>query len=646
MSLRSVFSFAGRTQTVYGEEMVSGQSRGNETALIGRMIGRCVVILAAGVALGTLLLTLSYMLPVNTENRDISYEILDKEGWYPRTSTVSSEDGFFLSFYPDVLDNSSDKIMLTIAMDSSAGNPLVRAMESFSEYAGSYSYYWHGYVAILRPLLLLFDFSEVRMLNGACQLLIMILLAWLVGRQKGIGYVLALMTSYILLSPRTLSMGLQYSWVFYIAYGGTLVLLYKREFFAQKQRIFYFFLITGMLTSYLDLLTYPLFTWGIPLLWWIMAQEEERRATEWVKDVILTGFAWIAGYAGMWAAKWITATAVLRRNIIKAAVEEVFLRSGASKTGLDNPAARWNAIYVNWRHYAYKIYMILLVGWLLWWAFCSLRKKWNKSSKSYAFFLIGLSGPVWYFVLSNHTMIHHLFTYRIFGVSILAFLALILESAGTFREAPELSGRGRAALLGLFGVSAALAYLCSLCAKEGPTVTNCGGPSPQVQVEQIMEMEVMFPCNTVITEMDLNLESKSTEGQYEVRLWRGDKLKYQDTLYLSDCSPDSLQRISPWWRLRRGETYRITVEPVGTDVPVFVGLEEEGKDILPEFGEVSVDGVETGRQMMMGVRYMNRHHVPAEVQIFIVLSWIGIFMAACCTLCGTKKLWNKKREWK
>lgn len=646
MSLRSVYSFAERTWAVYGEKMVSGQSRGSEAALIGRMIGRCVVILAAGAALGTLLLTFSYMLPVNTENRDISYEILDKEGWYPRTSTVSSEDGFFLSFYPDVLDNSSDKIMLTIAMDSSAGNPLVRAMESFSEYAGSYSYYWHGYVAILRPLLLLFDFSEIRMLNGACQLLIIILLAWLAGGQKGMGYVFALMTSYILLSPRTLSMGLQYSWVFYIAYGGTLVLLYKRKFFAQKQRIFYFFLITGMLTSYLDLLTYPLFTWGIPLLWWIMMQEEERKAAEWVKDVILTGFTWIAGYAGMWGVKWIAATAVLRRNIIKAAVEEVFLRSGASKIGIDNPAARWNAIYVNWRHYAYKIYMILLVGWLLWWVFRSLRKKWNKSGKSYAFFLIGLSGPVWYFVLSNHTMIHHLFTYRIFGVSILAFLALILESAGTFREAPGLSGRGKAALLGFFVVSVALAYLCSLCAKEGDTVTNCGGPCPQAPVEQIVEMEVMFPCNTIITEMDLNLASEGTEGQYEVRLWKGGKLKYQDTLYLSDCSQDSLQRFSPWWRLRSGETYRITVEPVGTDEPVFVGLDDEEKGILPEIGEVSVDGVETGRQMMMGVRYMNRNHVPAEVQIFIVLSWTGIFMAAGYTLWGTKYLRNKKRDWK
>lgn len=221
--------------------MVGGQREGGITALIGKMAGKCVIMLAAGILLGTLLLTLVYMLPVNTENRDVSYSILDEEGWYPRTYTVSSGDEYFLSFYPDVLDNSSDKIMLTIAMDSSAGNPLVRAMESYSEYAGSYSYYWHGYVAILRPLLFFFDFSEIRILNSACQMFIIILLGWLIGREKGVRYVLALITSYILLHPRTVSMGLQYSWIFYIAYGGTLLLLWKRRFFAEKQRAICFF---------------------------------------------------------------------------------------------------------------------------------------------------------------------------------------------------------------------------------------------------------------------------------------------------------------------------------------------------------------------------------------------------------------------
>lgn len=626
-----------------GEEMENRQGKGSITALIRKNTARYAIILVSGIVLGILLLTLAYMVPVNTENRDVSYAVLEGEGWYPRTSTVSSADGYFLSFYPDVLDNSSDKIMLTIAMDTSGGNPLVRAMESFSDYAGSYSYYWHGYVAILRPLLFFFDFSELRILNSACQILIILLLGWLIGREKGKRYVLALATSYILMNPRTVSMGLQYSWIFYIAYGGSLVLLSKRGFFEQKQRIFCFFMIEGMLTSYLDLLTCPLLTWGIPLLWWIMMQRQEKGAAEWIKTVILSGCVWIAGYAGMWAAKWAAATIILRRNVVRTAIEEVFLRSGAGETGMDNLTARWNAIYVNWRHYAYKVYIVVLAGWLLWWIFRSLRKKWNKGSKRYAIFLIGMSSPVWYVVLSNHTMIHHLFTYRIFGVSILAFMALVLESEGESGENRKLSGRESAAIAGLFGVFALLSYFCSLWVKEGPSVTNCGGDYQVLQTDRQVEMEVTFPSDTIIADMDLGLQSESVQGQYEVKLWEEDKLKARNILYLKDCSPGNLQRFSPWWNLKGGRTYRITVESVGTDAPVQVWVEETEDMFLPGFEKVSVDAVEKEGQMMIGLRYMDRHHVPGEVRLFITLSWMGIFMAAACTLYGTKVLRNRKR---
>lgn len=623
--------------------MVDGKNEGSAAALIRKNTAKYVIILVAGILLGMLLLTLAYMLPVNMENRDASYAVLDAEGWYPRTSTVASEDGYFLSFYPDVLDNSSDRIMLTIAMDSSDGNPLVRAMESFSDYAESYSYYWHGYVAILRPLLFLFDFSEIRLLNSACQILIILLTGWLIGREKGIGYVLAFATSYILMNPRTVSMGLQYSWVFYITYGGILVLLSKKEYFEQKQRIFGFFMIEGMLTSYLDLLTCPLLTWGLPLLWWIMTERREKKGAEWIKTVVLSGCVWIFGYAGMWAAKWAAATVILRRNIVRMAIEEVFLRSGAAKTGMDNLTARWNAIYVNWRHYAYKIYAVILAGWLLWWIFCTLRKKWNKSGKRYAFFLIGLSSVVWYLVLSNHTMIHHLFTYRIFGVSILAFLGLILESSEGDGRDLKLSGRGRAAMAGLLGIFATLSFFCSGWVKEGPSVTNCRGEYQVMETDRQVEMEVAFPSDTVIADMDLGLESESTRGRYEVKLWEGDQLKSQNTLYLKDCNSGNLQRFPPWWSLKGGKTYRITVEPVETDAPVLVWLKESEDMALPGFGKAVVDTAETGGQMMLGIRYLDRSHVPGEIRLFIIFSWVGVFMATGYVLYGTKILDSRKR---
>lgn len=592
----------------------------------GKNIGKGILILAAGIVLGTILLTLSYMLPVNPENRQSSYEIFEDEGWYPRTSVISGGSGnYFLSFYPDVLDNSSDKIMLTTAMDTSSGSPLVRAMESYSEYVDSYSYYWHGYVAILRPLFLLFDFSELRTLNGACQILIVMLLALFIRREKGIGHAFALLTSYILLNPRTVAMGMQYTWIFYIAWGGALFLLTKRNYFEEKDRYLYFFIVLGMLTSYLDLLTYPLYTWGFPLIWWIAVRKKEQKELQWIKEVVLSGIAWIVGYAGMWTAKWGIATAVLKKNIFAAAIDEIFLRSGMAEA--ENLAARWNAIYANWRHYAYKIYAILLIGWLVWWIGCSLRKKWRKSSKRYALFLIGSSSIVWYFVLSNHTALHHFFTFRIYGVSVLAFLVLILESVDHFRDNKKLSGAERLAVVGLIGGSAILGCLFTLLAKEEVSITNGTESFYKMRMDRSFEMEFVPSFNTVGS-VALGLECDSRKGKYEVKLWEGDQVKYVDTFFLENSDGGNYQGLTTWWVLKHGETYRVTVEVVGTDAPVYVWLTEGGAMPLSELGAVSVDGVLTEGQLLMGICYLDRHFVPRARQIFVLFTWIGIFMGA------------------
>lgn len=617
------------------------QNKRGKLVLFGITIGKAVMLLAAGAVLGTLLLALSYLLPVNQDNRELSDAVIEQEGWYPRTS-VGAPGQFFESFYPDVLDNFTDKIMLSTAMDTSAGNPLVRAMETYSEYVGSYNHYWHGYVAILRPLFLFMDFSDLRNLNAACQLLLVALLVLLVGRKKGFRYGLSLLTSYLLLSPRTTALGLQYTWVFYVAFGGTFALLSKREFFVHKNRYLYFFIVLGMLTCYLDLLTFPLLAWGFPLVWWIVTDGRERKSFQWIKDVVLSGIAWIFGYGGLWVAKWGIATMVLGRNIFETAFKEIVFCSGTTGTRVDNSAARWHAIYTNWRHYSYKIYAFILALWLIWWLSCSLRKKWEQSSKSPAFFLIGFSSIVWYVVLSNHTLIHHFFTHRIYGVSIAAFLAIVLESTGDFREAERLSPRERVRKFGLLGVSTVLAGCCMLGAKEEMMITNGTADFQRMQMERGLETEFIPPTNT-IAGISFGLECESLQGRYEIKLWEGDKLKYENTFFLENRELSNYQSLTTWWMLKRGRTYRLTIEVIGTDAPVTAWMTQKGDMILPELGEVSVDGVKTGGQFLMGFRYMDRHYVPFERQVFLVLTWIGIFMAAGYTLWGIKRT-AKARE--
>lgn len=617
------------------------QNRREKIAIFGKHIGKAVIVLAAGTLLLTLLLTLSYLVPVNMDNKELSYAVIEQEEWYPRTS-LGAPGQYFESYYPDVLDNFTDKIMLSTALDLSLDTPLVRAMETYSDFVGSYNHYWHGYVAILRPLLFLMDFSDLRNLNAACQLTIVVLLLLIVGRKKGLPHALALLTSYLLLNPRTTAQGLQYTWVFYVAFGGTLALLWKRDFFIRKNRYLYFFIVLGMLTCYLDLLTFPLLAWGFPLVWWILMDERERKALEWLGDVVVSGIAWIFGYAGLWVAKWGIATLVLKRNVFETAFTEIVFCSGTVGTRTDNWAARWNAIYVNWRHYFYKIYAFILALWLFWWLVCSLRKKWTISTKRYAFFLIGISSIVWYIVLSNHTLIHHFFTHRIYGVSIAAFLAIVLESVGNFREAERLTWRERMKKVGLLGASAVLACGFMLLAKEEMIVNNGSGNFRRMPMKEELEMEFVPPTNT-IAGIFFGLECESLQGSYEMELWEGDKLKYRNTFPLEDRELSNYQGLTTWWMLKHDRTYRLRMKAVGTDAPVTAWITETGEMILPELKEVTLDGVETGGQMLMGFRYMDRHHVPWERQLFLVLTWTGIFMTVGYLLLGTGKRQRAER---
>ena len=175
----------------------------------------------AGVLLGSCLLTLAFLIPVNRGNQSVSYDIIKKEGWYPAIPMVSASlDTYFHSYLPGVLDGGTDNLMLTTALEPRETNALRAAMDM-----NGYDYYWHGYVTVLRPLLLIFDYGEIRVLNSMGQLLLVFLLCLALWQKKGIQYALLELTSYFLLMALAMPFSLQYSWVFYIATGCILYLV-------------------------------------------------------------------------------------------------------------------------------------------------------------------------------------------------------------------------------------------------------------------------------------------------------------------------------------------------------------------------------------------------------------------------------------
>ena len=67
----------------------------------------------------------------------------------------------------------------------------------------------------------------------------------------------------------------------------------------EKDGVVLFFLGTGMVTSYVDFLTYPLITFGLPCVLWLMLEKDRQKNA--LLLLVQLALAWGIGYAGMWA---------------------------------------------------------------------------------------------------------------------------------------------------------------------------------------------------------------------------------------------------------------------------------------------------------------------------------------------------------
>lgn len=76
-----------------------------------------------------------------------------------------------------------------------------------------------------------------------------------------------------------------------------------------------FFMITGMITSYMDFLTTETLTLLVPLLLIIWIDIRNKGHAD-VKKILKSVLFWSIGYIGMWLMKWGLAAVILRENVM------------------------------------------------------------------------------------------------------------------------------------------------------------------------------------------------------------------------------------------------------------------------------------------------------------------------------------------
>lgn len=576
--------------------------------------------IVAGVLLGAILITLVYCIPVNQTNAQKSIDSLEGEGWYPSaTQLKSSLDTYFHSYLPGVLDGATDGLMLEKATRQIEGNPLWEAMNM-----EGYTYYWHGYVVILRVLLLFMDYEQFRFLNCILQLMMMFFVAHFIWEKKGQRYALALLTSYFLMMPMAMFLSLQFSWIFYIAMALSLLICYRHTWFTEK-RIPYIFVIAGMLTSFLDLLTYPLYTWAFPLLLLILLSEDGQKALNYVKTVVVSGLGWILGYAGMWFGKWALAGWIVHRNVIQEAWKEVLFRSGSEESL--NLIARLEALYDNWKHYEYPLYTALLAIWLTWFIYKSLNGKTQivRQEKNGAYLLITLSSFVWYFVLANHTLGHHFFTYRIWGVAITGILFLFCGSIAICKD--NCSGRDRIYTFCKWGILCILAVMLTLTAREDVSVLNGNVEYQEIELLKGEQIEEEFlPSFPRVKKFAMGIRTESVKGQCIIEIRDDEKTLYELNWKLAELADTEYVQVPVDWNFKRDSNYRIVIHLEENEGPVYLRFTKDNVNPMLELGVAKIGGDIISGQLTSGIVYSYRP-LSKYTLLFLTISWLGLLTA-------------------
>lgn len=404
----------------------------------------CCVCLILSILLGILAMTCVYILPTGRmlTQADSSLEIFENEG-----------TGFFWAPYEKStrLDGYTDAIMLQTAVYVRDENPLKAAMRcSRMEYAESkgptdsllryvygepfgevvdYARYWHGYLIFLKPLLLFFPLSDIRMMNAMIQLILAAAVLLTAYRRKGVRLALPIGLSLLAINPISTALSMQYSSIYYLTLLGVLFMLLTESW--DKKWGYLVFLFLGIGTAFFDFLTYPACAVGICL--GLQALMSGKNGKDRFLATLGSGAAWAFGYGGMWSGKWLAASIITGKNVLSNAVQQIQYRSGSDVVAAEGgDHAGFGAVVAKnlsvFGNHATALLLLVLVGVLLW-LLCTKRRAFVPDRAGLLSLAVAFLVPFgWYLLVRNHSMVHYWMTHRDLAASVFALSGFVCFS--------------------------------------------------------------------------------------------------------------------------------------------------------------------------------------------------------------------------
>lgn len=395
------------------------------------------------------MLTISYSLPNYKirENVKDSLIVLENEnGFYYRpffgsgnelADSVTMDnytDSIILGTALDLGENKGENILKRVVSNYRYDNEELGPIESLEkavineeEVNTEYTRYWFGIESLLRPMLMFFNYQTIRYINVFILFGLFFAAIYKITKKLGLKYAIAFGISVMLIGFIIVPMSLQYMPVASIMLISVIVIisLYGKKSFNKK--LPYIFLCIGAITAFMDLLTYPIITLGIPLIIVMLLKMKYEKLTlkEYIILFLKMSIIWAISYGMTYFVKWLIASVILNKNVITDAINQFLFRADASGSNNTN---KLEVIGKNFSIYFNNIVLTVLVIYLIIYVLNLIKHMDKKINKMYIIplTLVSLLPYVWYIILSNHSDIHSWMTYKIQAVTLFGILSTTL----------------------------------------------------------------------------------------------------------------------------------------------------------------------------------------------------------------------------
>ena len=387
-----------------------------------KQLKKYVITYIGMIVLFLLLMLAVYSIPneLVRDNVELSLDFLDLEGTGP-----------LYSFYSNAArtDNYSDIIIYQEVLREDDASILYSAMDN-----QDYARYWHGHSLYMRPLSVFFDIRQVRYLVMIAFYSLAAVTLYNIHRRFGLKIAVPFLAGLLMIYPNTISTCIHLAAIFMVTLTFTNIVI--RSYDRHPEWIGLLLFLSGSVANFFDLLTIPMLSFGIPLIFVLLMNQEKVREKLWL--MIRLGISWVAGYGGTWAAKWVIATLVLKRNIITDALSTAIYRIDGKEDWFDinyPDMFRYNITNIL-PPFSAKANLLLLAFLFAVAVLFLIKSKAarDRMKELLPLLLTAVSPYAWYTVLLNHSCIHSWFTYRLQLITVVSLGICFSEILCAFRK--------------------------------------------------------------------------------------------------------------------------------------------------------------------------------------------------------------------